>query len=275
MNVNHFSQKLTGVLVCVTLVVMLNFWMGCGASRNNANLEDDSVDIDALLGEADSTKARDAEEAEVLRLLGITPAEEQAQPAAIQTEQSGTERQGLESDINQLRNELTEKDQQISELRSELTQKEVTISELENQAKSPRRQTLINPTGGFSKPSPEFMSRYQAALSEYRAKNYQKAMADFNELLLSDPNNTLSDNCQYWIGECYYGSGNYNQAIVEFEKVFSFPNSNKNDDAQLKLGVTYIRLGDRGQAREEFNRLLTNYPNSEYAALARKYIGQL
>lgn len=274
MNARLSFQKLILASVCVMFAIGIFFLVGCGASRSNTGMEGESVDIDALLGEEDSTQARDAEEAEVLRLLGITPAEEQPQHANIESEQPGTDVEELEADINQLRQDLIDKDQEISELRSELTQKEVTISELESQATAPRRQTLVNPSGGFSQPSPEFRARYQAALNEYKAKNYQNALSDFNELLLSDPNNTLSDNCQYWIGECYYGLGNYNQAIVEFEKVFSFPNSNKNDDAQLKLGVTYLRLGDRDQAREEFNRLLTNYPNSEYTSLAQKYMGR-
>ena len=85
----------------------------------------------------------------------------------------------------------------------------------------------------------------------------------------------LSDNCQYWIGESYYGLRNYNQAIAEFEKVFSFANSNKIDDAQLKLGVCYLRLGDKAQARNEFDRLLSAYPSSEYKPVAQRYIARL
>ena len=97
----------------------------------------------------------------------------------------------------------------------------------------------------------------------------------FSELINTDPNNSLSDNCQYWIGESYFGMVNYNQAIAEFEKVFSFSSSNKNDDAQLKLGVCYVKLGDLAQARAEFNRLLAVYPKSEYTSIAQKYISKL
>ena len=86
---------------------------------------------------------------------------------------------------------------------------------------------------------------------------------------------SLSDNCQYWIGECYYALRNFNQAAVEFEKVFTFPQSNKDPDAQLKLGLCYWNTGNAARAKEEFNRLIVNYPDSEYTIRARSYLSQL
>ena len=122
--------------------------------------------------------------------------------------------------------------------------------------------------------SGDFKSKYQYALSQYNLGNYQGALSVLSELLFSNTKNSLSDNCQFWIGECYYGLGNYNQAIVEFEKVFSFPASNKGDDAQLKLGICYIKVGDRQQAQAELERLLSNYPDSEYIELAYRYLAR-
>ena len=85
---------------------------------------------------------------------------------------------------------------------------------------------------------------------------------------------SLSDNCQYWIGESYYALGNYQQAITAFQNVFTFSNSNKDDDAQLKLGICYIRLNDEEQAKREFEKLVNNYPTSEYVNIAKRYIAQ-
>ncbi len=84
----------------------------------------------------------------------------------------------------------------------------------------------------------------------------------------------MSDNCQYWIGESYYDMGNYEQAIISFEQVFSFTNSNKDDDAQLKLGICYHKLNNQEKAKEEFQRLITYYPDSEYVSIARSYLNK-
>ena len=94
-------------------------------------------------------------------------------------------------------------------------------------------------------------------------------------MLGSNTNNKLADNAQYWIGEAYYGKRQYDAAIIAFEKVFTFAKSNKKDDAQLKLGLCYIRKGDKEKAREELNRLLSDYPKSEYAAKAEKILSKL
>jgi len=121
----------------------------------------------------------------------------------------------------------------------------------------------------------QYQSMYQKAYNTYTEKRYQQAIPEFTQVIDADPNGDLSDNAQYWIGECYYGMNNFNRAIVEFEKVFTFKNSNKDDDAQLKLGLCYLNLGQRQKAREEFQRLVDFYPNSEYRQKAMEYLQQL
>jgi len=121
----------------------------------------------------------------------------------------------------------------------------------------------------------EYRSLYDRAYNQYQQSNYQEAMSLFTRVLEARPEGDLSDNAQYWIGECYYGLKNYTRAIVEFEKVFTFKESNKDDDAQLKLGLCYLNLGQKDKARDEFQRLVDFYPDSEYRSTAVKYLNQL
>ena len=74
--------------------------------------------------------------------------------------------------------------------------------------------------------------------------------------------------------EIYYSQKEFRRSIKEFEKVFTFLGANKSDDAQLKLGLCYINIGHIYQAKQEFNKLLANYPNSEYYNKAKKYLQQ-
>lgn len=273
MGTRSFGRNLLGVSFSIVIVFL---FLACGASRQTSDFEGDEIDLDELLGEEQtSTADHESEEAEVLRLLGISPVENeppQTDSATIaQEEQSSSE-----DEVALLKEELDRKDREISKLRSELTQKEAEISSLETKARMPvRLPAPVGRSGKSGRPATEFKSRYESGLNQFYSKNYQEALTLFRDLLLSDPSNSLSDNCQYWIGECYYGLGSFEQAIVEFEKVFSFPNSNKSDDAQLKLGVCYLKLGDKQQARSEFDRLLSNYPDSEYVSLAQRYLARL
>ncbi len=120
-----------------------------------------------------------------------------------------------------------------------------------------------------------FEAEYQRALDVHLQGNYTRACGMFQALIKSNPSHRLSDNCQYWIGECYFGLKDYRKAVIEFCKVFTFPRTNKAEDAQLKIGLCYIRLGDKARARRELTRLISHYPGSRYVAVSRRELSKL
>ncbi len=245
------------------------FVLGCAGTRQEGPATE-GAGVEELLGVEGEQQAKS--EDEVLKLLGITTEEDTAKATSREVVQK-TEVEQLREKVLQLEKQLREKESQIASLKTDLAAKERLISELES--KSRTTGVRVAAAGEPHPPSAEFRVRYQDALAEYKARNYKTALQLFQELLQTDPNNTLSDNCQYWIGECYYGLEDYNQALVAFEKVFTFPQTNKAADAQLKIGLCYLRLGDRERARQEFQRLIDNYPDSEYVGKARQYLSQL
>ena len=121
----------------------------------------------------------------------------------------------------------------------------------------------------------EYLSEYKSALQSFNAYDYDKALPIFEKLIISNPDNELADNAQYWLGECYYGIKDYERSLLEFEKVFTFPNNNKMDAAQLKLGICYLRLGNNKGALEEFSRLAILFPESEYIPIAMKLMDSI
>ena len=143
--------------------------------------------------------------------------------------------------------------------------------------KTEREETLeLQPSAGaVFPPSASFEQGYQEALKQFESRHYQPTILAFRELLTASRENSLSDNCQYWLGECYYSLREFQQAIAEFRKVFSYRDSNKKDAAQLKIGMSYLELRDRAKAREELNRLIEDYPESKYKAKARKLLRRI
>ena len=121
----------------------------------------------------------------------------------------------------------------------------------------------------------DYQAEYKTAMDLFNLAKYNDAKNIFEKLLRSNPDSDLADNSQYWIGECYYGNKEYERAILEFEKVFTFPNNNKIEAAQLKLGFSYLRLNNKKRAREEFSRLVELYPGSEYLTVAHKLLSKI
>ena len=242
----------------------------CGGSRNagpGTQGSGEEVDIDKLLGAQDPSTSPQAadDENEVLRLLGLAPDTADMSNAMASKEAVAVEPQ---PDMEKLQNELNEKDKLIVVLRNDVSDKDLRIQQL--QAELDKAQSSSGRAVGG-----DYASRYAYGRELYEQRNYREAINVFSALLMENDKNSLADNAQYWIGECYYGLGNYAQSVAEFEKIFTFPRSDKSDDAQLKLGLCYLRMGDRQQAKNSLEQLLATYPNSEYANKARQYLARL
>jgi tol-pal system protein YbgF len=114
--------------------------------------------------------------------------------------------------------------------------------------------------------SPEAKRDYEAALSQVRAKQYDKALDAFTAFLVRYPDASYTDNAMYWRGECFYAKGEFAKAAEQFQGLLArFPNGRKAPDGLLKLGLCQQRLGSNEQAQSTFAELKDRYPRSEAA----------
>ncbi len=121
----------------------------------------------------------------------------------------------------------------------------------------------------------EYKKKYMESLGHFQNLDFDDAISGFRELVAADQTNDLADNSQYWLGECLYAKKNFKQAVIEFEKVFSFPGTDKDDDTQLKLGLCHQSMGNIDKARNEFQKLIDYFPGSEYYPKAKDALKQL
>lgn len=111
---------------------------------------------------------------------------------------------------------------------------------------------------------------YDAAFSKLRDSEYAAAAEAFQAFLDEYPDGPLADNAQYWLGESYYVTGNYDIALNAFQAVLNqFPQSRKAPDAMLKLGFCYYELEQWDEARETLEQVRERYPDSSVARLAQ------
>jgi len=115
---------------------------------------------------------------------------------------------------------------------------------------------------------------YNAALGEFRRKNFQEAANQF-EAILNSGTDKLVDNCHYWIGESLYGMKKYDEAIKHFETVLGYSGSGKRPYAQLMIGNSYMALGDKAAAKDAYSKLVSTYPSSSLVEKAKEKLAKL
>lgn len=184
----------------------------------------------------------------------------------------------VRTDVARLERVLERKSSTVDSLRNIIDNRNARLKDLETRYTDQRSTTKSKPkseAAGSSAASSAFMEEYEGARGAFEKFRYQEAISRFQQLLAGNPNHKMADNCQYWIGECYYGLKDYQKAIVEFQKVFAYSETDKYDDAQLMIGLAYVRGGEKDKAQKEFESFLNSYNNSEYTSIAKRYYSNI
>lgn len=117
---------------------------------------------------------------------------------------------------------------------------------------------------------------YKSAFDLLRAGNYDQAIQAFDGFLQHYPGGEYADNAQYWLGEAYYVTQRYSQALQEFQKLEkNYPGSAKLAAGMLKIGYIYDEMGKKDQAEGVLRDLVSRYPNTTAARLARERLQRL
>jgi tol-pal system protein YbgF len=112
---------------------------------------------------------------------------------------------------------------------------------------------------------------YNMGYQEVADKNYPAALETFTGFLADFPDHKFAGNAQYWIGEIYYARGEWEKAILEFDKVVKkYPSSEKVPASLLKQGFAFEKIGSAREARLVLGSLIERFPKSPEAGLAKK-----
>ena len=137
----------------------------------------------------------------------------------------------------------------------------------------------VAPTAGSDSSLPvadaQAVKMYQGAYNLLVKNKLSESATGFSNYVTKYPNNSLTPNAWYWLGQVQYKQKNYQDARVSFLNTAKSKGSTKRADALYKLGVTSKALGDKDKAKKFFEVLIKTYPTSSSSALAKKELASL
>jgi len=123
------------------------------------------------------------------------------------------------------------------------------------------------------------MEQYQYARALLAKADYPGAEKTLKAFIKSYPDDELTENAEYWLGETYYVRSDYTNAAVTYAEGYKkFPSGPKAADNLLKLGLSLANLGEGEQACKAFAEIDKKFPSAraeirDRAAAERKQRG--
>ncbi len=182
------------------------------------------------------------------------------------------------SDMQTSMTEMLERMDVLSDRIARIEQAEVAVAPA--QASAP---AAVQPAPAPAEPQPsraivgaQIADNYRAALMLYGRGKLAESRKAFQQVFDSDPSGELADNALYWIGETFFASKDYTNAIKYFRRVTNeYGDQNKAPDAAFKAGVALEKSGDLQLAKQAFDECVKRYPYSTSAASAKQELERI
>jgi tetratricopeptide (TPR) repeat protein len=112
---------------------------------------------------------------------------------------------------------------------------------------------------------------YQQSYANYKAGNFDKAIAGFKEL--SNEKDSMGQNSMYLLGDLYLRKGQKENARNAFQySAFNSANASQQQEARLQYAKLSYELGYQDVALKEIKSYLKDYPDSKNEAEAREIL---
>ena len=112
--------------------------------------------------------------------------------------------------------------------------------------------------------------QYQFARNFLKVGDYDNAEKAFREFVITNPDNELSGNAQYWYAETYRIRQMYTDAATAYlEGYQKYPNSKIAPENLLKLGVSLVQMGEKDQGCSMIAGVKKQYPDATQSVLQK------
>jgi len=125
---------------------------------------------------------------------------------------------------------------------------------------------------------------YQRGEEAFKKKRYEKAIDNFNMVILNSPGGELADDAQYYLGECYFKKKEYLLAVSEYQQLTErYSYSPLAEKAYYQLALSYYEQSPKYpleqqstlRALQGFQDFIDSYPASELRLLTERKIVEI
>ncbi|MBU0711137.1 outer membrane protein assembly factor BamD [bacterium] len=141
--------------------------------------------------------------------------------------------------------------------------------------------TCSTKTNNLKMDPAEFFQRGEEAFNK---KRYEKAIDNFNMVILNSPGGELADDAQYYLGECYFKKKEYLLAVSEYQQLTErYSYSPLAEKAYYQVALSYFEQSPKYpleqqsslRALQAFQDFIDSYPASELRLLAERKIVEI
>src|SRR5271163_2269818 len=189
-----------------------------------------------------------------------------------------TQVQGLSDNLEEIKSRLGKLNQQLVDLQNIVQSLDAKIS-----GGSPATSSTSGTNGSYASaaggapssvapggPAPSADTLYSNGLRDITSGKYDLARSEFQDYLRFYGDTDLASNAQFYLGEIAYSQKQYEQSVVEFDKVLTnYPKSFKLGPAHLRKGLALIELGQKQAGIKELREVVRLFPNSDEERRAR------
>jgi tol-pal system protein YbgF len=169
---------------------------------------------------------------------------------------------GVQQQLVQLGELAGQSQRRLSEMRAQLERRGEEIAQAQ----------AVDTTGGAPAPAPSQPSAdqmYETSLGQLRLGSAGTARTGFRELMRAYPTSDKVPDALYYIGQSFE-TENADSALAYYDQVArNHPQSPRSASALYHIGLIRERANALSEAREAYQRVVSQYPDSDEAALAR------
>ena len=177
-------------------------------------------------------------------------------------------------EINELRGQLEKSNYETQQMLQRQRELFIEIDKLRSQVSQanvePQPEKTESKGGTFSADVDEKTAYQNAVDLILEKRDYTGAIAAFQAFQKNYPDSNFTPNSHYWLGQLYFAKKQDKKAVKSFAAVVAYKDSVKRADALVKLGDIAMRNNNEEQAKKYYQQVVSEYPNSSSAELAKK-----
>jgi len=160
-----------------------------------------------------------------------------------------------------------------------MTRADSVLAKVSNLSQEPQETPEVapedyprTPWGSTYIPKPDLSaySTYEAGLANFTHGEYDQALANFSQVVVTGRPSEMVPSAYYWMGECNFAMQRYADALPYFEYTVQAGPNFKRESAFYKLTRSNYNMGNTQAAGMWYERLMTEYPKSAYGGKLRK-----